>query len=89
MGVEEFVVLQRDGEFVRRDRADFDSPTAFVPGIFRVINEPQLFVRANFSEDAEIFPNQQMDLPDCQGAICTWIRRRASQSARLAAGPRP
>ena len=55
MGVEEFVVLQREGEFVRPARADFDSPTAFVPGIFHVINEPQLFVRANFSGRAYFF----------------------------------
>ena len=78
-GVEDFVVIRQDQEFVRRDRADFDSPSAFVPGIFHVINEPELYLRANFFEDVEIFPNLEVNLPNYQDAICAWISDLASQ----------
>ena len=78
-GVEDFVVIHQDQEFVRRDRADFDSPSAFVPGIFHVINELELCVHANFSEDVEIFPNQEANFPNYQDAICTWMSDLASQ----------
>ncbi|CAE7510072.1 Kcnh5, partial [Symbiodinium sp. CCMP2456] len=66
-GLEDFVVMKSSRGLVRRDRRDFtDLGEEYSPGIFHVVNEPELYLHGTVDDGMEV------DLSGYHRDLCNW-----------------